>query len=518
MNFSLKQGKLAMPPWYDDSHSMVEGALRLMTFQQDGLIAAWEEYWNRFPHSFLHYYWTALVFSVAGIHDSAPYWANSLFIFLILICVWALLENIGFIQKIFLTSAFACVPVMFNIVYDYRSECALAPLLFAACAMVVLAVTTPRAKWLYLSLSGLFFALGFGFKPAMFPYTFGMLGAACLTWIVFHCPDKVEGSSTIWEWLNQKIVPVVFICVIAIGPFLFHYIHFSGPIIGYIKFNAFENDFYKQSGGLWERASYHLSGYPAILNLGIFKKPLLIIAFSGLVATLIFRKSGNPILTKNLHCLIFLTVISYFGIAINQMVQNYFCMTFVLLLVASASIAVAWAGSLFRWQISVIATCLIFLTAIYLWRVPAGQAYVNETNKSGSDALEWRKNAPYQVLSLILQETEPCNRPEIWVGAHGWLDGNTISWAALVKGIKIRAFSYYEKAVPEDNVPPDGMDFVILYPKETMGICDLPLNKSISDMMNRVKSMSESWKQVAKVSDPYGNKVLIFKNINPIRK
>jgi hypothetical protein len=57
VSWSEQHGKLAMPPDYDDSHSLVEGAVRFLNFQNSGLGAAWDEYRLRNPHSFLHYYW-----------------------------------------------------------------------------------------------------------------------------------------------------------------------------------------------------------------------------------------------------------------------------------------------------------------------------------------------------------------------------------------------------------------------------------------------------------------------------
>ena len=72
VSWSEQHGKLAMPPDYDDSHSLVEGAVRLLNFQNSGLGAAWDEYRLRNPHSFLHYYWTAALFAGFGIPVALP--------------------------------------------------------------------------------------------------------------------------------------------------------------------------------------------------------------------------------------------------------------------------------------------------------------------------------------------------------------------------------------------------------------------------------------------------------------
>ena len=77
--WSEEQGKLSVMPDYDDSHSLVEGVLRWSAFQQGGLAGLISDYLGRMPHSFLHYYWTSLLFGVSGVHEVVPYAANGLF-------------------------------------------------------------------------------------------------------------------------------------------------------------------------------------------------------------------------------------------------------------------------------------------------------------------------------------------------------------------------------------------------------------------------------------------------------
>jgi hypothetical protein len=77
---------------------------------------------------------------------------------------------------------------------------------------------------------------------------------------------------------------------------------------------------------------------------------------------------------------------------------------------------------------------LAFLT---VWRIPVSQAYVAETTKSGPGAVDWRKNAPKQVLDVILEESQKNSNPIAWCGFHGWLDGNTLSWEAIQHGFEM---------------------------------------------------------------------------------
>ena len=139
------------------------------------------------------------------------------------------------------------------------------------------------------------------------------------------------------------------------------------------------------------------------------------------------------------------------------------------------------------------------------------QDYVAETAKLCKRAVEWRQKAPGLVFDKILSQTSGEEYPKIWVGAHGWLDGNTLSWEAIKRGLRWKAFSYYEHSPTLKNEPPNDMDFIVLYPPETMGISDSPLNKDINEMMRRTAAMPETWLIFGEIPDPNGNMVLLYK-------
>jgi hypothetical protein len=508
INYSEKSGKLAFPPWYDDSHSMVEGALRLMTFQQDGLNAAWMEYLARPPHSFLHYYWTSLLYALFGMNDSVVYWGNSAFVFLALLAMSSLLGRVGFAKILYLV-AFLCVPVVFNVIYDFRSECALAPLLFCASSLMVLAVLNPEKIWRYTILSGFLFALGFGIKPAMFPYTFGMMGAASLVWLLFT-PDWKRMVGVNFPSILKILYPVVVLCAIAILPFSFHYWFNKATIWGYIDSIAFKSEFYRQGGDFWSQATYHLSGFPAMLNLGIYKWPLLLLAGGAAVCTFFLRNAGDRRLSQVIRCLFFLTCCSYLGIAVNQMVQNYFCMTFNLLLAATALTGLAWGASILPKKWAFVPPLILALGFLFVWRIPVSQDYVAETAKQGAGAVAWRKEAPARVFEVIRREIPAHTCPVVWFGCHGWLDGNTLSWEAIKHGLKWRALSYYERSPSVPGQPPDNVDFVVMCENGLSGLSDLPLNPGIPEMILNIEK-NPTWSKLATLSDPNGKLVLIYK-------
>jgi hypothetical protein len=507
VNYSQQSGKLAFPPWYDDSHSMVEGAVRLMTLQQDGLDAGWEEYTKRPPHSFLHYYWPALLYAFFGTGDAVVYWGNAVFVFMGLMALALLLGRMGWL-KLFYLIGFLAIPVVFNVVYDFRSECALAPILFFASSLVVLATLEPEKKWLLLISSGFLFALGFGIKPAMFPYTFGMVGAASLVWIIFSQDWREQKSS-----LLNIVPPVLALGSIAILPFAFHYWINRASIWGYIDSIAFKSEFYSQGGGFWSQATYHLTGFPAMLNLGIYKWPLLGLAGAAFLGATILRNRGDHRLALAIRALFFLTCCSYLGIAVNRMVQNYFCMTFDLLLAATAILGAAWVASFLPKRLAILPGLLLALVFVAFWRVPVSQDYVAETDKLGAGAVEWRKEAPSRVFEVIQREIDPSKLPVVWFGFHGWLDGNSLSWEGIQRGYKWRCLSYYERPPSTAGRPPQNVDFVVMGESGLLGISDLPLNSGISEMIANIESDS-MWSKVQSLRDPNGKIVAIYKKSN----
>ena len=512
VNYSVAYGKLAFPPWYDDSHSIVEGALRLMTYQHQGIHGAYEEYMQRFPHSFLHYYWASLVFGMTGIHDCSVYWANVIFVFMGLTAVWMLIRDNGLVECTFLTAAFAGVPVIFNIIYDFRSECALAPILFAGCISVVLALVNYKKAWWYITGSGILFALGFGIKPAMFPYTFGMMGGACLVWIFFLSEESFKEMNFI-KRLVARFLPVIVLSFLGAAPFFFHYWIYQKQILGYIIFNGLQNDFYKQPGGFLGQLVYHLSGFPAMLNLGGFKWYLLTFSALGVLGVMLIEREDSSPLKRKIYAVAVLMGISYLGIAVNHMVQNYFCMTFDLLLSASACLGVVCITSLLPPKIRITVGAVIFGIVLFTWKVPVSQDYIAETAKLGKGAVEWRQKAPGLVFYKIISEASGLDHPKTWVGAHGWVDGNTLSWEAIKRGLKWKVFSYYEHPPVIKNQPPSDMDFVVLYPPKTMGISDLPLNNDIIDMLKYTAATPEKWRLFAEIPDPNGLKVMLYKKV-----
>ena len=356
VSWSEEHGKLVMPPDYDDSHSLVEGAVRLLNFQNNGLVAAWDEYRLRNPHSFLHYYWTAALFAVFGIHDAVPYWANAAIIFGVLGAFASMLpRSLPATWKLIWAAAFLGVPVCFHVVFDFRSEVTMAALLFMGCACALEWAWGHSRSGLWFFATALCFALALAMKPVMFPYQLGMLGLCSMVYLASRCfvcsSHKMFGVAgvtpdPIWPKLVKAIVWLSALWALVLLPSIPHFWIYRADIFGYILGVAFESDFYKlgeQQGAQW---SFHWLGYSGVWHLGKLNWLFAMLLFMGLlVGTVPSWKALR--LGVRWNSLAFLTLGAFGGIAINAVHQPWFGMTFQLLLAASA---LGFLAHLFQWE------------------------------------------------------------------------------------------------------------------------------------------------------------------------
>ena len=374
VSWSEQHGKLAMPPDYDDSHSLVEGAVRLLNFQNSGPGAAWEEYRLRNPHSFLHYYWTAALFAVFGIHESVPYWANAVFLFGVLGAFVSMLpRGLPIAWKLVWAAAFLGVPVCFHVVFDFRSEVTMAALLFMGCSCALEWAWGRTRSIVWFFATAVCFALALAMKPVMFPYQLGMLGLCSMVCLASRCisidlGSNLAGGSPALRFGRfwNGIAWLVALWVLVLLPSIPHFWIYRADIFGYILGVAFESDFYKLGEAQGAQWSYHWWGYSGILHLGKLNLFFAGVLALGLVLAVV------PQLRKFIPgprwaSLAFLTLGAFGGIAINAVHQPWFGMTFQLLLVASALVLLAALFQNEKFGMPIAALCVASLGVWWLY-------------------------------------------------------------------------------------------------------------------------------------------------------
>ena len=573
VSWSEQHGKLAMPPDYDDSHSLVEGAVRLLNFQNSGFGAAWDEYRLRNPHSFLHYYWTAALFAVFGIHEAVPYWANALFLFGVLGAFVSMLpRGLPIAWKLVWAAAFLGVPVCFHVVFDFRSEVTMAALLFmgCACALEWAWGKTHSTAWFFAT--ALCFALALAMKPVMFPYQLGMLGLCSMVYLASRFfVDKGQAlSAQAPDPLGPKLVKAS-LCLSALWtlvllPSLPHFWIYRADIFGYILGVAFESDFYKlneQQGAQW---SFHWLGYSGVWHLGGLNVLLMLLVGIGLFCRFVpkLRKFAPE---PRWVAVAFLMLGAFAGIAVNAVHQPWFGMTFQLLLVTAAlsflaalsmnphlpiwvwptfilALSIMWLPAIInRWFLlacfvsSVIPLVYAFVFrrslkhtvplvcsivfGLLCWRttqVAPYHKYVDRTiQEEGEMGLEWRRNGPSQVMEVLAADWRDSRAPVIWCGNYGWVDGNTISWEALKQELAWKVYNmgtiFGRKQTPGPELP-QYADYLVVPSPGITGEIVTP--NGITDWKAIIRN-SSNWELLGEVKAPKGS-VSIYRNQVPVEK
>ena len=501
---SLEFGKLAIAPDYDDSHSMVEGGLRYLVWKQDGAAAAWQHYLNDLPHSFLHYYFAAACFALFGVEAPVVYWASGVFIFGAALGCALLLQSAPLIRAGSLVAAFLCLPVAFNVIHDFRSECGMAALLFAACCAAMRSAWLDRYSRWFAVATGCLLALAMGIKPAMFIYVLGIAGACSIVWIA---AAFYRGRRP----LKNAVICVALTWVLMVVPFSFHFVLNAQQIFGYILTNAFASDFWKQDGTFADQLAFHYWGFPGVFQLGGFRHPVVVIALIGLIWTFVVRRPST--LRVYLWSCLFLAACAYAGVAINSINQNHFSMTFHLLLGASAVLSIALiAEAMPKWPGNILCGAVAAM-AIFFWEVPITQNYAERTREVGGDAaLEWRRNGPRQVFELVREGWDKPDPPQAWAGAYGWVDGNTITWEAVRDGLPWKVWNYYSRGPEAEKLYPGWAEILVIPELGVMGTIDLPLNTTIP-AMSQTASEDPDLRLIGSVADPLGNQIRVYRRV-----
>lgn len=502
VHYSELHGRLAFPPDYDDSHSLVEGALRWLTWNHDGFAGAWAEYLQRLPHSFLHYYFAALVFALFGIRDTAVYWCNGVFLVATLSGLISLLGSGYPLRTLALLVAFLCIPAAFNLIFDFRSECALAALLFAACCALIRAAWSPGAYYRWSAVAGTLLALGLGIKPAMFPYTLGM--AAGASFLLALCARFQDAGRRAIAWRSLAVI-----WTLMIVPFAFHYVLNWDWVAGYILNNAFKSDLYKQSGTLHDQLVYHFLGFPGRFQLGPYAWPLLAVTVTANLAAGFLPAA--PHLRRHLFGCTFLTAVAYAGVAVNAMVQNYFGMTFHFLLSASALVGIAWFAALLPPRAGSLLCVLTAVLAMGAWRVPLSQDYVERTRaESGPAGILWRRDGPARVFDAIRPYWRVEGAPIVWFAAYGWTDANTVGWEAVRQQLHWKMWNYYELQPEPGRLFPGTAEIVIVPEPGLTGTIELPCNQHLTPIRQMLDRNPDA-ALIAQVTDPGGKTFRIYR-------
>jgi len=174
VQYSLRDGRLVIPPSFDDVGYMADGATRLCNFYQMGALPAFQNYVQDPPHSPYSTLLATAAFAVFGIRDWAPYAANGLLILAYLAFADHLLRGLPIWQKLLATVVLLSVPISAMAVHEFRPDHASA-LLIVLGGILILERPFITASWRRLLTIGAIFGLALLTKTPTFPATLAMM-------------------------------------------------------------------------------------------------------------------------------------------------------------------------------------------------------------------------------------------------------------------------------------------------------------------------------------------------------
>jgi len=174
IQYSLRHGRLILPPTYDDVTYFADGLARLEVLYRDRLPGLVADHFRNPPHSPFASYLALVSFALFGVHDWAPYAGNVILVFALLAFVDHLLRGQAWWLRLAAALFTLTVPFAGEAVAEFRPDIACGLLTAMGVVLILerpfLTIPVPQRR-----LAGACFGLALLFKPTIFPITLVLL-------------------------------------------------------------------------------------------------------------------------------------------------------------------------------------------------------------------------------------------------------------------------------------------------------------------------------------------------------
>ena len=284
---SIAQGKLSLPPAYDDVSYLLQGSIWVNAFREgglSGLISA------PVAHSPVMVLIAFIGFLLFGFQVWAPYAINGVFVFGILFGLDSLARKLPLYQRLLLPITALTYPLLANVIMEFRPDILygiVMAFLVTYCLQLDWSSSTRIQRF---GISGLL-ALALLCKPSMFPITL-LVGTIALSSSIIADSDWRDINPThLFQKLIKHNTKLIGISLILASPYyLFGGLKYTLNYIQVVMFGA--------NRGLWMPSFspvysllYYLTGRGAWMMGAWFWVDIILLTFT--LAAIIYRKQRD---------------------------------------------------------------------------------------------------------------------------------------------------------------------------------------------------------------------------------
>jgi hypothetical protein len=446
VQWSLREGRLAMDPVEDDVLYLIEGVQRLHTLDTAGFGAFCNSLLQIPPHSPWSTALAVAGFALMGVHDWAPYVLNGSIVFLFLLFVSAFVSERGALTQAAIVSFVLMLPLTLRAVHDFRPDVAVA--LFTASFSLLLVKIgcyddEGRTEvWDHLFI-GVIAGIAYLTKPSFFPHTTVMLLAATI--LAEVCRIIVSSDHFEIRRTFRRSIAVLIGALVVAGPYYF----FGGQtILEYFLVNSgtsYSALLAKIPGGFQAALHEYLIGSSSKQMFGPFLAELAACLILGL-CIVVLRRNWRTVLF--LLSGVVLAALSLAIIAGGDMANIFFGCTWQLVFVLTALYSL---GELSRNRDSrliailfFVSSALIFVTSDLpkgVWTVSKDTARQNSINA-----------AVLHEISTFAAKEPRKSLTNVYVTFFGTVNSVSQAWLALGDNLPLDFHDLHRSGSIDDNL------------------------------------------------------------------